>query len=287
MSELPEFVEKLLKDVIKSEGFTDYTVDYQPGSKHGDNYLGVMTSVTVSGTRNKKGHLVIDQLHLVCKLAPATEARRKEFKSFIVFEREALMYNKILPLFAEFQREKGLSKDEAFTAYPKCYVAIADEATDRLVVIMEDIRPKGFVMYPRNEPTTAENAFKLVEQLGRLHGISFALKDQRPEVYKSFNALTDVICEVFLSSNFTKSLSLSYDRAIASLTNEKHIEILRDVKANMSQYLQDTLTDCVWGEYGVIGHGDTHNNNILYKYDNGVSWFLNRARATSIVFHHF
>lgn len=285
MSELPEYVEKLLKDVIKSEGFTDYTVQYQPGSNHGDNYLGVMTSVTVSGTRNKSGRQLIDQLHLVCKLAPSTEARRKEFKSLVVFQREAVMYNKILPLLAEFQREKGLSKDEAFTAYPKCYVAIADETTEQMVVIMEDVRPKGFAMYPRNEPTTAENAFKFVEQLGRLHGISLALKDQRPDVYEGFKVLTDVMCEVFLSGNFIKALNLSYDRAIAALTNEKHIEILRDVKANMAQYLRDALTDGIWGEYGVIGHGDPHNNNILYKYANGVSWFIYRTDFIYFIFY--
>lgn len=271
MSELPKYVDALLEDIIASKGFTNYTIEYKPGSNHGDNFLGVMTSVTVSGIRNEKEA----QLHLVCKLAPSNAARREEFKSGTVFLREAIMYNEILPLFTEFQREKGLCDNDAFKSYPKCYKAIADEAADQMVIIMEDMRPKGFTMYPRNKPTTAENVFKLVEQLGRFHGISFALKHQRPAIYERLQQLPDIFCEVFLSDNFLKSLGMGYDRAIASLKDEKHIEILSDVKANMKEYMCEMLREGACGDFGVIAHGDPHLNNILYKYQNGVSNLLN------------
>lgn len=281
MSDLPDYVLDLLNDVAKAEGFTSYTTEFKAGSNHGDNFLGVLTSVTVKGQRNNND----EQLHLLVKLAPTNEIRRQEFHSIAVFKREALMYNKILPSFRDFQREKGLADDEAFTAYPKCYVAIADEKKDQFVVIMEDLRPKGFTMWPKSVPAPADNSYRVVEQLARLHAVSFALKDQRPAVYEELREIKDIICDFFKGPNMSKVMTMSYSRAVDALDNEEHKKILTEVLDNFEQFFNDIHEDGACDPFGVINHGDCHNNNILYKHDPEVSRAVETGTPPSLPFY--
>lgn len=263
MSDLPDYVLDLLNNVAKGEGFSTYTTEFKAGSNHGDNFLGVLTSVTINGQRNNND----EQLHLLVKLAPTNEIRRQEFHSVPVFKREALMYNKILPLFRNFQREKGLSDSDAFTAYPKCYIAIADEKKDQFVVIMEDLRPKGFTMWPKKLVAPADHSYRVVEQLARLHAISFALKDQRPKEYEELRQIKDLISDFFTSPNMTRVMEMGYNRAIDALENEEHKKIMAEVRDNIKEFFNDMHKDGACEPFGVISHGDCHNNNILYKHD--------------------
>lgn len=184
-----------MSKIAKSECFTDYKTDVQPGSSHGE-------SVVISGTRDSNGTKCVYKLHLLCKLAPSNAAHRKEFLAELLFAREALMYNNIFPMFAKLQEEKGLSKEECFTAYPKCYEAIADPENSQFVIIIEDLRSKGYTMWPKHKPVLVNHAHAVMKQLGRLHGITFALKDQRPDVYEELKQVEDLI-HAFLETNFT------------------------------------------------------------------------------------
>lgn len=267
MSELPDYVLDLIKNIANDEGFTDYKTDLKPGSNHGDNFLGVMTSATITGTRNNNE----EQLHLLCKLAPTNATRRQEFQSVIVFQRETLMYNKILPLLAKFQKEKGLLPGNGFTAYPKCYVAIADEEKDQFVVIMEDLRPQGFTMWPKNKVVPANHAYCVVEQLAKLHGLSFVIKDQRPALYEELKEVTDLLSHFFKSENMVHVMNMGFDRAIGVLENKEHARILEELKENGRQFFDDCLREGACEPFGVIGHGDCWTNNILYRYAEGVS----------------
>lgn len=266
MSELPDYVLDLIAKIAKDEGFIDYKINLKPGSNHGDNFLGVMTSATITGIRNNND----EQLHLLCKLAPSNSMRRQEFQSVAVFQRETLMYNKILPLLAKFQKEKGLPLDYCFTAYPKCYVAIADEENDQFLVIMEDLRPQGFTMWPKNKVVAVNHASCVVEQLAKLHAISFAIKDQRPKLYEELKEVKDLFGNFFKSENLVHAMNMGFDRAIGALENKEHVKIAEEVKENGRQLFQDCLTDGACEPFGVIGHGDCWTNNILYRYAEGV-----------------
>lgn len=266
-SALPKYALDLVNDIATKEGFSEYTTQLKPGSNHGDNFLGVVTSVTIAGKRNNSD----DKLHLVCKLAPAGDARRREFRSVEVFEREVVMYTKILPSFLAFQREKGLSDSECFTAYPKCYAAIADDKKDQFVVIMEDVRPKGLSMWPRRLPAPVEHTYHVLEQLGKLHAISFALKDQRPEVYDGLRQFRDIISKFYESPSMLKSSRMGYQRAIDALENIRHKEIMTEVKDQLVELLDECHRDGVCEPFGVLGHGDCQHNNLLFAHDNEVT----------------
>lgn len=269
MIQIPNFVHHLLNKIATSENFIDHSLEFGSGSRHGDGFSGIMTSVRVCGQRNINGCIQDDRLNLLCKLAPSSAARRQQFQVIDAFTREAYFYNKIAPLFAKFQKDRDLSDDETFASYPKCYAAIADKENDHFAIIMQDLRPDGFGMWPKEAVAPAAYYYKILEKFGKLHAISFALKDQCPEEYNKLKHLNDFIRYFFKPDNPFR-ITLGYDRAVASLKNSKHIEIVKDCDVHFSQYLEDCLGDGVAEPFGVLAHGDCHTNNLLFQHDEKV-----------------
>lgn len=268
MSALPDYVLSILDRIAKDEGFRDVTKEFQAGSQHGDNFLGVITSVTLKGTRHGVPNC---QLHLLCKLAPENEHRREAYQTSAAFGRELYAYQTILPTFLKFQKEKGVNENECFTSYPKCYATIADNETGQFLIIMEDMRPKGFAMWPKNQPMAVDHCQLVMEQLGRFHGISFALKDQRPDDFEKFKELNDLYLPILkapvLEIVYTKSL----ERAVNVVTNEDHKNKMQVLSKQWKDELYDCLSSDESKKFGIVSHGDCWNNNFLFKYDKQVS----------------
>lgn len=272
MSDLPQYVIDLLRKIAKSEGFNDeLSIDTKPGCSVGDGFLGIIASVTISGRRRcgSDGTVTDDRLHVVCKLAPTNVARRQGFDSITLFKREAFMYGHILPALANFEREKGLADNERFTAYPKCYEIVADEEKDQFVIVMEDLKVSGHTMWTRSQPIPVNYANAVLEQLARLHAISFAMRDQRPEICAEFKQITDVVCGFIRSSAMKDVIVKSYARCLAAVEDPKHIEIINDIAANNGMYYDELVTEDYFEPYGVVTHGDCWINNVLIR-ANGV-----------------
>lgn len=271
MFEIPDYVGELLKKIAKSEGFTNYSTELKAGSNHGDNFTSNLASASFRGTRIVNGVPKKDELHLLCKFGSSNAQRRKEFHTADLFEREIDVYKRVLPIFAKFQQERGLSDDESFAAYPKVFTGISDEVKEQFVIVMEDLRPKGYTMWPKNQPVPLDHVMLMLKQLGKYHGISFAMKDQRPDLFEGLKGLQSLMVNFFRNPNSLKMMHASYDRAIDSLKNEHHIQILKDVKNNTIEYLEDCLKHDDCGKFAVIGHGDCWSNNLLYLYKHEVN----------------
>lgn len=270
-SELPAFVLKLLADVAKSEGFTLYKIETSAGCMPGDGILGVILGITIIGERLIKRKFILSKLHLICKMAPENEARRREFKSASLFAREVHMYQHVLPLFAEFQRDRGLSDDECFLAYPKLYAAVVDEANEHFALILEDLRARNFSSWPKSKPITKSVGRLIAERLAKLHAISFALRDQRPEVFETMRCLTDLLAKFFEEGNTIKFLASMYDRAKAALTDPTHAIIMQQVKEQVLEICHECVNFDAAEPFSVVSHGDCWISNMMFQYENDVS----------------
>lgn len=268
MCDLPDYVLGLLNKIATEANFeNDYKVDVKPGCKQGDGFLGILASVTLIGKRITPGTGALEpaQLSLVCKMAPTKTARRHGFDSITLFKREAHMYGHVLPQLRAFEREKGLSVAEQFTAYPKCYAILTDDANDQYVIIMEDVRASGYAMWNRSEPLPMDYVLRLLDQLARMHAISFALQDQRPDIYESFKQVTDVVTDFVKSQTMQAVIKASFARCRQAVDNQRHIEMVDDICANNERYFVESLSQEYAGAYVGIAHGDCWINNLLFR----------------------
>lgn len=266
---LPDYITVVINRIADQLGFTDYQLHTKSGSNHGDNFLGIMIAVSLTGTRANNGHQVKDTLNLICKTPPMNLKRRQSFKTNIVFDRELHMYSTVLPAFAKFQREKGLTEDESFLAFPKVYACEADLEHDSYILIMEDLRAKNFDMWPKDEHIALDHELMLMKALGKLHGVSFAMKDQRPEEFAPHKKLTDTFGPI-VRGKLKLFLDKTLLRAGDALTDPKHKEYIR--KFDILRVMDDIFDFDACDKFGVITHGDCWNNNFMYEYGDNVSY---------------
>lgn len=271
-NELPDFLIELLEKIAKREGFESYTYSVSAGSNHGDGFLAAMKRVTVSGKRNGRD----DELPLIFKLMPSSAARREQFNSTKVFSREITMYNKVLKLMNDFQLEKGLSTDDGFFDYPKCYGVIDDVENDQFALVMEDLKASNYQMFDKFQPSDYNHVKLFMEALGKYHAVSFALKDQRPGVFEQFKDLEDIFADQVNSSPdmMQAMFRFAYDRAITAfeddIAKETAVLTLRKLKENFLKDLLNLPAGRKSEPFSVINHGDCWNNNLMFKYDEKV-----------------
>ncbi|XP_031621483.1 uncharacterized protein LOC116339629 [Contarinia nasturtii] len=263
MSELllPNFVLSKLDRIIRENGFINYSMEVMPGSQIGDGFTSQLARIKISesGCDNT--------LQIMCKLAPLTDDPARKSKSYFIFRREATFYTEVMPKFAKFQEEKNLSKSDQFLAYPKCYGTIIDDENGDYAIILEDLRPQEFKLWPKVKTSPIENIRLAMREIGKFHGLSFAMKDQRPQEFSEFEQFTDLYKVLFKSKGVPDMFRNSYDYAIKSLKCENYKKIMREIRENFLEYFDACLNEKSSSYFGVICHGDFWNNNILYKFN--------------------
>lgn len=246
---LPKYIYEILEQICKDNGFRDYTIHEKSGSQTGDGFSSKIISINISENNSEK-----QQLDIVCKVAPFDKKQREQLHSDNIFNREATFYNKVMPTFEAFQIEKNLSKEDQFQAYPKCYAAIADNENEQYAIILEDLRSKGFRMWNKARVLPIESVQLAMRELGKFHGISIAMKDQKPDEFMEFQKITD-ICRKFVKEMevFAGMFDASFDRAIKFLNREDHKSIMRHIKEYKFEYFDYLLSGN--SRFSVISHG--------------------------------
>lgn len=281
---LPEFVSKVLHKIATDTGFIDYTFDYKPGTNFGDNFLGILVAVTINGTRrHDNGPTADDALHLMVKIPPHDPLMRERFLCDAVFDREFLIYGTFLPMLTAFQRDKGFSDAEIFASFPKVYACEHNADHDTHILVMENLRARNFDMWPKIQPIRLDHELLLMEALGRLHGLSFALKDQRPADFEQFKRLDDLMAKMFNGvAAVTGLFEDQSELATRSLANPEHRRLVSAEKALAA--MNKTTAWEARDRFGVVAHGDCWNNNYMFQYGRvGVPMDRGSVRAVAIV----
>lgn len=132
---------------------------------------------------------------------------------------------------------------------------------------------RGFTMIDRNkQDVTAEHVRLVMQILGKFHAISFAVKDQQPEKFKE---LTSDMKELFVRRDdgffrhyFNKQVESIKD---ACSKDPADAHLLAKLKKLFETDAMDIASDCLQdGEKdacSVIAHGDTWQNNTMFRND--------------------
>lgn len=262
----------MLRDIARDEGFCKHKFVAESGSNHGDNIHGVMVAVKVIGERvNGDKNSNTESLHLMCKTAPTSKECRDSLQSALLFKREIYLYTRVFPAFVEFQRAKGLNRADGFLAFPKVYATLADDENENYALIMEDMRPRKFVMWPRHDPLPLSHEKIVLETLAKLHGVSLAMKHQYPNEFDDFKELGDVAETQIERGNFGYVIASALEQAINVLRNEEHQRIMEKCRVGYRQILSECFGKEANDRFGVINHGDCWINNCLFQYEENVS----------------
>ncbi|KAJ8942639.1 hypothetical protein NQ318_013352 [Aromia moschata] len=252
--QLSEHQINLINKIAEEEGFSDFTVVATPGSCKGDNYMGVITTVRVKDSTRK--------LDLILKSALDSGALRKMAPIRKVFLREIYVYKTVFPALEEFQRSRGLL--EGFSGHAKLYGTVTEEPNECLV--LENLKEAGYRLWNRKIPMDPDHVRMVLEEYGRLHAVSFAMKEKEPERYEE---MTDGMANVFTDMDPIEATAVMKG-CMANGFNaiEGHpeaVEAFERFNGVVEKFLMEELKEPE--EKSVLVHGDCWCNNLLFKYE--------------------
>ncbi|XP_055298661.1 uncharacterized protein LOC129566598 [Sitodiplosis mosellana] len=274
LSEIPsELIHTTVKEFVEHQlNSKQYTIKCSSASQSGENnFIGIVYRVTFGKDDKTENGTTNQGSKLILKVSPQNLARREQFISRPCFLREIYMYNEVLPFFRQFEESRGVILDDnGFIEYPKCYRTVDKELDE--CILLEDLSVRGFSIVDRfTEDITADHVRLVMKALGKLHALSFALKDQQPAKFKE---LTSNLSEHFIRRN--EDLMRGYfakqaESASSVLSEEEHGPIIAKVKKLFETSAIDVAADCLdleaTGSASVIAHGDAWQNNTMFRYD--------------------
>lgn len=187
-------------------------------------------------------------------------ARREKFNLSAFFERETIVYKEILPLFYDFQIKKGvIPREQGFNEYAQCYKIIEETLSESL--FLEDLRVNNFTMLDhRKENLTFEHVALVMSALGKLHAISFALRDQKPEQFTKVTS--KVLTEMYYRANdkgFVIFLNSVARQTIDTLNEVNRTDLSAKFARLIEKGFAESAVECITGEfaepYAVLCHG--------------------------------
>lgn len=225
------------------------------------------TSVKIIGEKvSENGSSVSCQLNLVCKIAADHLSQRDRCRSKATFERESFFYEKVAPAFTKFQRDRGLAESEMCSKFPKCYKTLCDYEEGTFVIILEDLRPKGFQI---DIGCNGVEVVRLVlRELAKFHAVSFAMRDRCPEEFELLEAVDDLWPNNINTGTLNVIYKQSFLKAAKIFENAGNgacAGIYRSMLSNFEKYTASWSDDTVPKIFRALCHGDIHPGNILFN----------------------
>lgn len=282
-SNIKDVLMEVIEDLL---GTPNFHVGLQPGSKKGENFVGVVYRIVFSrkdadGMRKPNGqqHKKQDS-NLFLKISPTNEHHRKQMSARACFLCEIYVYNevsmrlfkclwfnqrffflspKIFPCFREFQKSKGILIDEdGFHEYPTCYRTIDTELIES--VFLEDLGEQMFRMVNFHAEDVTVPHIKLVMQvLGKFHATSLALKDQQPEKFQSLISNLDEIFFQRQKADFALYINCLPRTLFDAITDDKDAPLLLYLVRLFERDQLEMCLECIdpiqAEPYAVINHG--------------------------------
>lgn len=130
-------IESIVKGVDKDLELVDFTS--KSGTEAGDGYSSVIYAVEIEAKSRKTGET--QKIRTMLKTMPRHPMRQMMIVGMQGFVKEQKLYEDIFPSFLKFQIKHGISDQELFTQYPKCYSSFSDGQSDYLA--LENLRFSG------------------------------------------------------------------------------------------------------------------------------------------------
>ncbi|KAG5861426.1 hypothetical protein JTB14_004724 [Gonioctena quinquepunctata] len=204
--------------------------------------------------------------NLAVKYIKDNEVLRKISSFQQVCKIEFHMYSRVFPAMENFLAERKIRED--LTSIPKCYSCI--DSGHEEVIVMENLKKNGYEMNDKKEPLNFYNLKAILKEYGEFHALSFALKNQKRELYQELSEYLndDILLSIMADKRMTNSLKENLQTALETLKLNGDIYLHDELCKIFSSPLHEIIIAIVKIDepQSVIVHGDCWNNNYLYKY---------------------
>ncbi|KAJ8708223.1 hypothetical protein PYW07_010348 [Mythimna separata] len=254
-----------LSDWFK-EPYTFTHWEYVSETGKGDSYLSELIRIKIHGVDQNN---VPNYIQVILKNIPKSISRRLTFRSHEFFKNEINFYETVLPALLTFQSSKDVK--DPFDKYVRLFLTYSDGVND--VICLEDASLENFGTAVRQEGIDFEHCKLTFKALAQFHALSFAMKDQNPQLFDSIK--TEVTEQYYHDrlwgwyERFWKRISgIAIDAVEREYPDSIYVDKIKEF-AVPERYKSMIAAATGTGATGVISHGDCWTNNFLYKYVDG------------------
>lgn len=228
-------------------------------TKPGDNYACVVSSVEARYELEGESFEVV----YVVKLNPCRNFESMREFTYLVFQKEALFYTDLIPEMNAILRSTGLKE----LKFPRCVYASLE--TDKEVIFLEDLRPRGFKMTDRRKGLDAAHVILVLRELAKLHAASLLVEAQLPNkditarfpfIKKSWNYFIRK-SEIFLSV-FETQIKYTIDLLTKVGGYERAVRWIKDTLPKIPDVIDEQVNNA---KVKLVCHGDCWSNNMLFR----------------------
>ncbi|CAL4123251.1 unnamed protein product [Meganyctiphanes norvegica] len=262
-----EWIQYILSDNERAgDSGTTVTVDsfeIGEGCKVGECFIGSILKLHINASISK--HYIsispaTKKYDLIIKLKGEDPRTDFLFEKAQVYPKEVIMYSNILVEFDYFQKNRANNQYSIYSPkfiYGKC-------TNDEFVLVMENIKEKGFCLFKREDMFNFEHLKLAVTQLVRLHAVSYSYNQSNSFLERHAEFQKTDSDKYFLGVGSPALFDVLYE----ILKKEKDKDLAQKIKLNKENLVKQYKEMYNDNNYKLLClvHGDAHALNMMFKY---------------------
>ncbi|CAL4080135.1 unnamed protein product [Meganyctiphanes norvegica] len=236
------------------------------GSEVGDGFVGSIIKLHVNAkisTHSNSSNPENKEYDLVVKLKGEDPHMGFLFEKAQVYLKEVIMYSKILVEFDNFQKNRANNQYPIYSPkfiYGKCN-------NEEFVLVMENIKYKGFRVHKKEETFNFEHLKMVVTQMVRLHAVSYSYNQSCSFLERNSEFEKTEYGTYFFRFANPALFDIQYE----ILKKEKDNDLAHKIKSNKKNLVKQCQEMHNENKYKLLClvHGDVHAMNMMFRYTDG------------------
>lgn len=260
-------IQKRIESTLLNRDLTEVQISILPSPIEYPNFLGSVSDIKILG-KNRNDERI--EYNWILKSATLVDVVRKYANVDKLFKKEIYVYNNIIPAYRALEEENNIS--EPFAVIPKLQMYFTETYHESL--IMDDMKYLGFTCLKSPDPCTFDHVSLAMKTFGRVHALSYALREHKPEEYKKFAEYAkNRFSQRDKVETYSKHQRVCCERVLqvlnASGKDKAVVKTFEKFMENSFEYQLEAIKLGAMGSYALLTHGDAMIENIMFR--NGVS----------------
>ncbi|XP_060531528.1 uncharacterized protein LOC132705111 [Cylas formicarius] len=166
---------------------------------------------------------------MVIKTGKPIKELRNRFPVRMAFERKVHMYSKVFPSYQRFVKEKNI---DPFEFVAECFGTLLKEEME--IIFLQNLKKIGYELHDRFTPFNMDHLKLILETYGKYNAISFAMREEHPEIFKKLSEMECVSSAFTASETFPPMLKQVEKHLYEILEESNEREMFRKFKARFT-----------------------------------------------------